>query len=106
MTEKPSSDHTAAQDKADKAHDAAEESGGIVIEASWAPKDPRDRLYDSTATSREKTVSLVRIFASFHPVLNSIVLTNDMVRRLGAKKSLLILTILVLVGAGLWWRLT
>ncbi len=53
----------------------------VEIEAFWAPKDPRDRLYDEDATGRERTMSMVRIIAAFHPVLNVFVLLGDMVRR-------------------------
>ncbi len=53
----------------------------VEIEASWAPKDPRDRLYDSNAAGPERTMSMVRIIAAFHPVLNVFVLLSDMARR-------------------------
>ena len=59
--------------------------GPVVIEATWAPKDPRDRLYDADATKGERTMSLIRIVAAFHPVLNSFLLTSDMIRRIPAR---------------------
>ena len=40
------------------------------FEASWAPEDPRDKLYDAHATRAEKTGSIFRVIAAFHPVLN------------------------------------
>jgi hypothetical protein len=58
--------------------------GPIVIEASWAPKDPRDRLYDKDATKAERTMSLIRVIAAFHPVLNFFLLISDALRRLPA----------------------
>ena len=48
-----------------------------VYHASWAPADPRDRLYDDKATAGQKTGSLLRIIGAFHPVLNLGVLLYD-----------------------------
>ncbi|MBL4788043.1 MAG: hypothetical protein JKY60_02985 [Kordiimonadaceae bacterium] len=59
----------------------------IVIEASWAPQDPRDKLYDDNASPKEKTQSLYRIIASFHPVLNLPILAADSYKKYGAVKA-------------------
>ncbi len=67
-----------------------------VYEATWAPKDPRDRLYDEDATAAEKSASAFRIIASFHPVLNFFLLLSDMMRRIGLGKSLILLVIISL----------
>ncbi|WP_020398868.1 hypothetical protein [Kordiimonas gwangyangensis] len=72
----------------------------IVIEASWAPKDPRDRLYDSEATKGERTMSMIRIIAAFHPVLNFFLLINDAIRRLpGFIQLLMLVAVAGAVGA-------
>jgi hypothetical protein len=71
--------------------------GPVVIEASWAPKDPRDRLYDKDATKAERTMSLIRVVAAFHPVLNFFLLISDALRRLPAP--LLAIVGLLAVGA-------
>jgi hypothetical protein len=76
-------------DRAEGAGDKDRRRGPIVIEASWAPKDPRDRLYDDTASSKEKAQSAARIIASFHPVLNVCVLAFDSTRRFGLVKTLI-----------------
>lgn len=52
-----------------------------IIEASWAPQDPRDKLYDENASAGEKVASFTRIIGSFHPILNLFVLGFDIVRR-------------------------
>ncbi|MBL4639596.1 MAG: hypothetical protein JKY57_03600 [Kordiimonadaceae bacterium] len=54
-----------------------------VYEASWAPADPRDKLYDVDASKAEKAGSLYRVIAAFHPVLNVPVLLLDSFRRFG-----------------------
>jgi len=64
--------------------------GAPVIEASWAPTDPRDKLYDVSATSGQKFGSIFRVLGSFHPVLNVFILLADSVRRIGIFKSLLV----------------
>ena len=69
-------------DRTDENRSGQGEKDPGVIEASWAPKDPRDRLYDKDATAGERTMSLVRIIAAFHPVLNAFLLTGDMMRRI------------------------
>ncbi len=58
-----------------------------TIEARWAPPDPRDRLSDQSATQKEKLASTLRIFASFHPVLNVGVLFVDSFRKLGVLRA-------------------
>jgi hypothetical protein len=55
----------------------------LVIEASWAPQDPRDRLYDKDASAQERSASLFRIIAAFHPVLNLPVVLFDLAKRVG-----------------------
>ncbi|WP_286828559.1 MULTISPECIES: hypothetical protein [Kordiimonas] len=77
---------------------AAEGEGRIVIEATWAPKDPRDRLYDEDATASERTMSLIRVIAAFHPVLNSVLLVGQLLRRM-PRWALAVL--LVITAAGL-----
>ncbi|WP_262691566.1 hypothetical protein [Kordiimonas aestuarii] len=72
----------------------------VEIEASWAPRDPRDRLYDDDATGRERTMSFIRILAAFHPVLNAFVLVGDMVTRL--PKSVLFALVFALLVGGIW----
>ena len=74
-----------------------EDEGPVVIEASWAPKDPRDRLYDSDATKGERTMSMIRIIAAFHPVLNFFLLMSDAIRRLPTVFQFFLL--LMLLGA-------
>ena len=80
--------------------------GPIVIEASWAPKDPRDRLYDEDATKGERTMSLIRVIAAFHPVLNTFLLISDALRRLPgiwlATLALLLASAIVTFFLG-WW---
>lgn len=79
-------------------HDKArEKEPGIVIEASWAPQDPRDRLYDSNATKGEKRESLFRIVAAFHPVLNFPVICMDAIRLFGPLRSAAFLIVMVAV---------
>jgi len=73
---------------------------GSDIEASWAPADPRDKLYDDSASGTEKSASAFRIFASFHPVLNLPVLLVDSFRQLGAKRAILLWFLIATVGAG------
>ncbi len=51
-----------------------EEVKVAIYEASWAPSDPRDALYDKTASCFDKITSVIKIVASFHPVLNALVL--------------------------------
>jgi len=71
-----------------------------IIEAKWAPGDPRDRLYDEDATRTEKTVSVARLFASFHPVLNIFILFAESFRHFGKRRAFLFwLLLLVLVIA-------
>ncbi|NVJ71586.1 MAG: hypothetical protein HWE08_14605 [Alphaproteobacteria bacterium] len=72
-----------------------EDHGQIVIEASWAPKDPRDKLYDSSATDKERATSLIRIIAAFHPVLNAPVLCYDLLKMIGAVWSMVIFAIAI-----------
>ena len=76
---------------------AAEKEPDIVIEASWAPQDPRDRLYDSNATKGEKRESLFRIVAAFHPVLNFPVICMDAIRLLGPRRSIAFLIVMAAV---------
>ncbi len=52
-------------------------------EAAWAPHDPRDRMYDPTATALEKASSLTRVIGSFHPVLNLAILLIDLLKKHG-----------------------
>jgi hypothetical protein len=52
-----------------------------LVEASWAPQDPRDKLYDADASSGEKIASFTRIVGSFHPILNLFIIGFDIVRR-------------------------
>lgn len=58
------------------------------FEASWAPKDPRDKLYEVNVTRVEKVGSLFRVVAAFHPVLNLPVLVYDSFKRIGFSKTL------------------
>jgi|GEM_PF-1999711 len=71
----------------------SETTGGIVVEASWAPKDPRDKLYDEDATNKERAESMVRIFAAFHPVMNGPLLLFDLFKKMGLKWSLVVLAL-------------
>ena len=66
-----------------------------VVFATWAPTDPRDRLYSASATKTEKTVSLYRIVAAFHPVLNLPVVTYDLIRLVGVRKVVAVLAVLI-----------
>jgi len=66
-----------------------------AIEAVWAPKDPRDKLYDSEATPKQRGMSIFRILASFHPVLNVPVLFNDFFKALGWKRSIMVSVVLI-----------
>jgi hypothetical protein len=61
-----------------------------AYEATWAPKDPRDRLYDEGASTKEKAASVYRVVSSFHPVLNMVVLAFDSFRRFGLMKTFMI----------------
>lgn len=76
------------------------ESGAPVIEASWAPKDPRDRLYDEDATAGERAVSTIRIIAAFHPVLNFILIVGEGLYR---RPFLTFALIFVAITAGVYW---
>ncbi|PCI60632.1 MAG: hypothetical protein COB37_09360 [Kordiimonadales bacterium] len=87
-----------------KASAARKRERPIEIEASWAPQDPRDKLYDDTATAQEKTQSLYRIFASFHPVLNLPILVADSFKKYGTVKALGIwVGFFVALGVLYWW---
>ena len=66
----------------------------VEIEATWAPKDPRDRMDDPGATPQQRRMSVFRILASFHPVLNGPILLYEFFKMLGPKKSLALTTIL------------
>ena len=57
------------------------------IEASWAPHDPCDRVFDADARRVEKSVSAARLIASFHPVFNVFILFIDSFRLLGSKRA-------------------
>lgn len=74
--------------------------GPFEIEATWAPKDPRDKLYDEGATKKERAESMVRIFAAFHPVMNGPLLLFDLFKRIGFKWSLVVF---VLLAAGIFF---
>ncbi len=65
------------------------------IEASWAPVDPRGRLYDGEASGIEKSASLLRIVATFHPVLNLPVLLYDFACRVGARRFFTVVGLLI-----------
>ena len=80
--------------------ETASEGSPVVYEASWAPQDPRDRLYDETATKAERTMSLIRIVAAFHPVLNFFVLLGGVAQK-APWYSLIVLA--VLSALGYWW---
>ena len=87
--------------------DRAAKAPSISIEATWAPRDPRDRLYDPGASSVEKVGSLFRIVGAFHPVLNLIILAYDSIRKLGAARAVFLGLILIAVffALHLWfWR--
>lgn len=74
------------------------------IVASWAPADPRDRVFDQTASKAEKTASFYRIIAAFHPVLNIPVLFYDSFVRLGWKVGMLIWVLVAgLAACGLYF---
>lgn len=66
-----------------------------VVFATWAPADPRDRLYSASATKAEKSISLYRIIAAFHPVLNLPVVTYDLIRLVGVRKVVAVLAVLI-----------
>ncbi|MEX0299566.1 MAG: hypothetical protein AB3N28_10890 [Kordiimonas sp.] len=72
-------------------------------EASWAPADPRDKLYDDSATRTEKTGSVLRIVAAFHPVLNVPVLIYDTFQKFGFLRSVTLWGIIVAVLVGYAW---
>ena len=74
----------------------------VVIEASWAPKDPRDKLYDEDATRREKAGSVVRIVAAFHPVLNFFLIIFDLVRNRDWRGFLMLAVFAILILGGAW----
>ncbi|WCL52581.1 hypothetical protein [Gimibacter soli] len=79
----------------------------IVIEASWAPKDPRDKLYDDDATASEKAGSVVRIVAAFHPVLNFFLIIFDLIRNRDWRGFLMLGVFALLILGGAWlfvWR--
>jgi len=79
----------------------ADDNKASGIEASWAPTDPRDKLYDDSASGAEKSASAFRIFASFHPILNLPILFVDSFRQLGARRAILLwLLLAALLGAG------
>ncbi|WP_417448994.1 hypothetical protein [Kordiimonas sp.] len=82
-------------------HAPAVQDGPVVIEATWAPKDPRDKLYDDDATARERTMSFIRILAAFHPVLNTFLLTGDMLARL--PKVVLGIIFVITIICALWY---
>ncbi|MFC3051128.1 hypothetical protein [Kordiimonas pumila] len=67
----------------------------LVIEASWAPQDPRDKLFDDSATHSEKSMSLYRIIASFHPVMNIPVLVFDSFKQMGWVRALLLWGVII-----------
>lgn len=75
----------------------------IVVEALWAPKDPRDKLYDEDASDKEKAESMVRIIAAFHPVMNAPVLIFDLMKMVGLNWSLVILGAFLTAGLYLFF---
>jgi len=77
-------------------------SGPIVIEASWAPKDPRDKLYDKEATAREKAGSVVRIVAAFHPVLNFFLIIFDLIVQRDWRGFLMLGAFALIIFGGAW----
>lgn len=77
------------------------ENTRIVVEASWAPSDPRDKLYDDKASKTEKSVSAFRIIASFHPVLNLPVLAYDSFRSMGWARAIVMWLLIILALCGL-----
>ncbi|UTW57508.1 hypothetical protein KFE96_11695 [Kordiimonas sp. SCSIO 12603] len=80
--------------------DSASNPSDIVYEASWAPEDPRDRMYDQDASAVRKVGAFVRIIGSYHPVLNLPILAFDLLKKLGLSSLLFLLLILpALVGA-------
>ncbi|WP_417461760.1 hypothetical protein [Kordiimonas sp.] len=91
--------NTPAQEVDEGAHTSSQDEQ-VVIEACWAPQDPRDRLYDETATKAERTMSLIRIIAAFHPVLNFFLLLSDAVRKIPLVWRLILGA--GLIGAVMW----
>jgi len=79
----------------------SKENTPIVVEASWAPADPRDKLYDDKASKAEKSVSVFRIVASFHPVLNLPVLAYDSFRSMGWVRAIAMWFLILLILCGL-----
>ncbi len=76
-------------------------------EASWAPKDPRDKLYDTNVTAAEKVGSVFRVVAAFHPVLNVPVLMYDAFRKFGVLRSVFVwCAIIPVIGGYAWFRMT
>ena len=72
----------------------------VIYEASWAPKDPRDRMYDQEASRAIKAASFIRIAGSYHPVLNLLILFFDLMKKVGVSSLLFLLLVLpALVGA-------
>ncbi len=74
----------------------------VVYEALWAPKDPRDKLYDESSGKAVKLVAVVRIAGSYHPVLNLFILIIDGIRRLGMLTAVLLWVVVLSILAGLW----
>ena len=80
--------------------DSASDTSDIIYEASWAPEDPRDRMYDQGVSTAGKVGAFVRIIGSYHPVLNLLVLVFDLFKRSGVSGLFFLLFILpALVGA-------
>ena len=100
----PINTDTATKVNADTATKRAQtqNSRPAPIEASWAPQDPRDRLYDDKATRTEKSLAVGRLVGSFHPVLNVGILFIDSFRYLGGKRALLLWLAIAGLIAGLW----
>jgi len=61
-----------------------------VYAADWAPKDPRDKLFDENASPSEKVFSIFRVIGAFHPVLNIFILACDSIRKLGTSRAALL----------------
>ncbi|WP_191253451.1 hypothetical protein [Kordiimonas sediminis] len=67
-----------------------------VIEASWAPPDPRDLTSNENASGPEKAWSMVRIFGAYHPILNlPIIIFDAMMGRSGTSGRILVSLIVV-----------
>ena len=77
--------------------------GPIVVSADWAPRDPRDRLYDPEASELDKAASAYRIFSSFHPVLNLAVLFHDSFKRFGLLRAGMIWVTIIAVPLLMFW---